>query len=117
MGLQASSGVQCENEAFSQDGHKKSARGSHWNEQQGANSRGSCRLQKGSVREGLKLRKIWKKDKKKLRNFWTQRDCQGLLKTQRLIEMKNGKVRENFQGKTTKKWVASPVESPILLSD
>jgi hypothetical protein len=33
--------------------------------------------------------------------------------------MKNGKVRENGQGKkpkTTKKWVASPVESPILLS-
>jgi hypothetical protein len=34
--------------------------------------------------------------------------------------MKKGKARENGQGKTPKtikKWVASPVESPILLSD
>jgi hypothetical protein len=34
--------------------------------------------------------------------------------------MKKGKARENGQGKTpknTKKWVASPVESLIFLSD
>jgi hypothetical protein len=57
------------------------------------------------------------KRQKILRNLWTQRVCRGLLKTQRLIEMKKGKVRANGQGKTTKKWVASPVESPILLLD
>jgi hypothetical protein len=67
MGSQAGSGVQCENGAFSQAGHKQSARGSHWTEKQGANSRGSHRLQKGSVRECLKLSKIWKKDKKILK--------------------------------------------------
>jgi hypothetical protein len=63
MGSQAGSGVQCENQGFSQAGHKQSARSSHWTEQQGANSSGSRRLQKGAVREGLKLSKIWKKDK------------------------------------------------------
>ena len=63
MGSQEGSGVQCENQGFSQARHKQSARSSHWTEQQGANSSGSRRLQKGVVREGLKLRKIWKKDK------------------------------------------------------
>ena len=49
MGLQAGSGVQCENEAFSQVGHRQSGRGSYWTDKQGVNSRGSHRLQKGSV--------------------------------------------------------------------
>jgi hypothetical protein len=53
MGLQPSSGVQCENEAFSQSKHWQGARMSHWTEQWGAKMKGSHRLQRGTVREGL----------------------------------------------------------------
>jgi hypothetical protein len=67
-----------------------------------------------------KTRQNFGKRQKFGRDFWTQRVYQGILKTQRLIEMNKGKARENGQGKTpktTKQWVASPLEWPILLSD
>jgi hypothetical protein len=62
------------------------------------------------------IKNFLEKGKNFLGNFWIQRVCKGLLKTQRLMGMKKWKVKSKWPRKNHQKWVVSLVWSPILLS-